>query len=252
MKIVREPVYYQIVQHLKELLLTGKYPRGNRFLTEREIAELFDVSRITANKALSALVSEGLLSFKKGVGTFVESDHLENDLSSLVSFTARAKALGLHPGTIVRVFEKRNIQNEAIDFFISYPPPVDSQLYYIERIRLASELPVIFERRYLMLPERCALDKAKLEGSLYNLIKKYRISITTVEQQINAVILPDDDAKALNVSAKSAALEIRSIAFYANKQPLWQERTLYRADMYAFSNSIDLSKGKINTTIKIK
>jgi DNA-binding GntR family transcriptional regulator len=44
---------------------------GERLLTERQICERFGVSRATANKALSNLVSEGVLEFRKGVGTFV-------------------------------------------------------------------------------------------------------------------------------------------------------------------------------------
>ncbi|MFN9913156.1 MAG: GntR family transcriptional regulator, partial [Pirellulaceae bacterium] len=54
----------------------------DRFLTEREIADRFGVSRPTANKALASLVSEGLLEFRRGVGTFVQ--RLRAKLAQLV------------------------------------------------------------------------------------------------------------------------------------------------------------------------
>ena len=68
--LVRDPVYQQINGRLKALA-SRAYRPGDKFLTEREIVARFAVSRPTANKALAGLVSEGVLEFRKGVGTFV-------------------------------------------------------------------------------------------------------------------------------------------------------------------------------------
>jgi len=68
--IVRDPMYQQINKRLR-LLVGREYTFGQQFPTEREIVERFAVSRATANKALASLVSEGLLEFRKGIGTFV-------------------------------------------------------------------------------------------------------------------------------------------------------------------------------------
>ncbi len=73
-----------------------------QFLTERQICERFDVSRATANKALSNLVVEGVLEFKKGVGTFVRGGVLDYDLRALVSFTDKASVAGKRPTTRLR------------------------------------------------------------------------------------------------------------------------------------------------------
>ncbi len=253
MNIIKEPVYLQIVQALKELLLNGTFDRGAKFLTEREIAEKYEVSRATANKALSALVSEGLVCFRKGIGTFVISDPLENDLSTLVSFSARAEASGLQPATVVRRFEMCETGAAANGLFGTYPPPDDSTLYYMERIRYASQMPVIVEYRHLLLPGKYRLDRGMLEGSLYTLLeKKFKITVLKIEQQINAVLLSKTEATALGVPVNSSALEINAIAFDGRMLPLWHERTVYRADMYAFSNVIDFSKGRQHGRIEKK
>ena len=57
--LVKEPIYQQLNQELRTIL--RQYGAGDRFLTEREISARFAVSRATANKALSSLVSGGLL-----------------------------------------------------------------------------------------------------------------------------------------------------------------------------------------------
>ena len=52
---VRSPVYQQLNQRLRTALAT-EYRSGDQFLTEREVAEKFQVSRATANKSLASLV----------------------------------------------------------------------------------------------------------------------------------------------------------------------------------------------------
>jgi DNA-binding GntR family transcriptional regulator len=69
--VVRDPVYQQLSRALRAQITSGEIPFGEQFLTERQIAERYQVSRPTANKALGGLVTEGLLLFRKGIGTFV-------------------------------------------------------------------------------------------------------------------------------------------------------------------------------------
>src|ERR1035437_2311019 len=85
--MVKEPIYQQLNNHLRALITSGEDAAGTQFLTERQICERFGVSRATANKALSNLVSEGLFEFRKGMGTFVRGRGLDYNLRVLVSFT---------------------------------------------------------------------------------------------------------------------------------------------------------------------
>ena len=100
--IVREPIYQQLCRILRDLARSGEFTAGEKFLTEREIASRFNVSRATANKALSSLVSEGALEFRKGMGTYVRPGLIGYDLRALVSFTKKAKAAGKKPSTTER------------------------------------------------------------------------------------------------------------------------------------------------------
>src|SRR5215475_8417832 len=104
--LVKEPIYQQLNAHLRVLLGSADSPVGSQFLTERQICERYGVSRATANKALSNLVSEGLLEFRKGVGTFVSEQSMDYNLRALVSFTEEAIAAGKKPETRVLVFER--------------------------------------------------------------------------------------------------------------------------------------------------
>jgi GntR family transcriptional regulator len=221
--LVKEPIYQQLNQELRGLL--RGYGAGDRFLTEREISGRFAVSRATANKALASLVSEGLLEFRKGLGTFVRSGPLEVDLRALVSFTDRARAAGKAPST-------RVLRLEAL------PGP----LVRMERLRLVEGVPVILERRDVHSAHCPDLEKKDLTGSLYALwTETYGLKLAGSDQCIRAVAIEGADARALEVPAGTAGLLVTASGFVAGGAPLWTERTLYRGDAYEFRNRLGAS-----------
>ena len=62
----------ELTGKLRELLASGAFPPGARFPSEYELQERFGVSRMTANKAVSLLAAEGLLTRGvRGSGTYV-------------------------------------------------------------------------------------------------------------------------------------------------------------------------------------
>lgn len=65
------PPYAQIAQHIRDEIHAGRLLPGDRVPSVRDLAAEYGVSRATADKALSALRSEGLVVAVTGVGTQV-------------------------------------------------------------------------------------------------------------------------------------------------------------------------------------
>jgi LacI family transcriptional regulator, galactose operon repressor len=65
------PLYQQVAAHIRGQIIAGEMPVGTQLLPHRELAVEYDVSIMTINKALSILVSEGVLHSRVGRGTFV-------------------------------------------------------------------------------------------------------------------------------------------------------------------------------------
>ena len=65
------PVYHQIRRTIKHAILDKHYGLNDRIPPEQELANEFNVNRMTVRQALSSLVEEGLLVRKRGEGTFV-------------------------------------------------------------------------------------------------------------------------------------------------------------------------------------
>src|SRR5215472_16141927 len=140
-EITRAPIYQQLNQLLRSLVRSEEFPVGGRFLTERQVSERFQVSRATANKAVSNLVAEGLLTFRKGVGTFVSARSMDYNLRALVSFTDEAIAAGKRPATRLLVFERVAASTVPADVANTLQVSGKDWLWYMERLRLADGLP---------------------------------------------------------------------------------------------------------------
>jgi GntR family transcriptional regulator len=238
-QLVREPIYQQLNHALRELIRSGAFKVGTQFLTERQICEQFAVSRATANKALSNLVAEGVLEFKKGVGTFVRGGVLDYDLRSLVSFTEKAAAAGKSPTTRVLHLTALLAKDAAIDITDRLRVHPDEVVYDIERLRLADEKPVILEHRYVVCKFCPDLSEALLAGSLYAVwTDRYKLDIVGADQTIRAVSIRGAEARLLDVRSGTAGFMVMSTGYLSGGVPLWWERTIFRGDAYEFHNRL--------------
>jgi GntR family transcriptional regulator len=243
-ELTREPIYQQLNQRLRSLVQSADFPIGGQFLTERQVSERFQVSRATANKALSNLVAEGLLTFRKGVGTFVSPQSLDYNLRALVSFTEEAIAAGKKPETRVLLFEQIAARAAPKDIVQVLRVSEQDPLWYMERLRLADGLPVILERRHIVAAHCRSLQKSDVTGSLYKTWKeRFDFDVEGAEQSIRAVNLRRDEAETLGTRQNTAGLLITSVGFLRGHEPLWFERTLYRGDAYEFHNRLSGIQG---------
>lgn len=55
------PLYVQLIEHMKLLILSGEYEPGQQFPSVRELAMMANVNPNTMQRALSALELDGLL-----------------------------------------------------------------------------------------------------------------------------------------------------------------------------------------------
>lgn len=236
--LTASPIYRRLEERLRSLL-AAKYARGDRFLTEREIVDRFEVSRPTANKVLAGLVAAGLLEFRKGIGTFVRCDAIDYDLGALVSFTNKARAAGKTPSTKLLKFGV--VAASELDDVIRTSLVVEGgeALWEMQRLRLADEVPVILERRYVVQSLCPKLTRAQASGSLYRaLTDTHGLKIAGADDVIRAVPLKGTDAALLDVARGTPAFEVIGVGRLDDERPLWWERTLYRGDQYQFHSRL--------------
>ena len=82
MKKGKIPLYQEIYTSLLNDIQTGRYETGQQLPTEQELAELFQVSKITSRRAMDLLVDEGYITRISGRGSFVISSDVEEGATS--------------------------------------------------------------------------------------------------------------------------------------------------------------------------
>lgn len=85
-----------ILEQIKNLIIGGQLVPGDRFLTENELTERFQVSRTSVREALAALSLTGILEIRQGEGIFVKS--------------ASPNSV-IEPLTFILLMEKNQVQN---------------------------------------------------------------------------------------------------------------------------------------------
>lgn len=85
------PVYIQLKEGLKLLILTGVYAQGAKLPTVRQMAVDLRVNSNTVARSYSELEREGIISTQQGRGTFVcaiptglENDEKEKELDKIL------------------------------------------------------------------------------------------------------------------------------------------------------------------------
>jgi len=227
-------MYRKLQELLREAIESGEFAEGEQFLTERQVVDRYQVSRPTANKVLSGMATEGLLEFRKGVGTFVRRRPLDYDVRTLISFTQKALDAGRHPSTQVLDFDRVAVTEVEADIAAHLRAKPGETLLAVGRLRLADGVPVILEHRWLPAALFPGLNRSELRGSIYRLIaEKYQLEITESDQTIRAIGIRGMDAKLLQVPSGSAGFLV-SAAGFARDSVVWWERTIYRGDSYEF------------------
>lgn len=122
-----------IREALEEMILRGNFRSGEQLASNSELAERFDVSTLTADRAVRLLVNKGLVYRKHGVGTFVASPEQRESKQKYRIAVADTKfpatpawesAMGLRTRISIQNFYMKNCDVKLID----YPTVCDFEL----------------------------------------------------------------------------------------------------------------------------
>jgi len=239
-KLVRNPLYVQLKEILTELTKGDEFRIGDKFLTERQISERFDVSRVTANKALSSLVAEGVLSFRKGVGTYVEDPKKDGHFAGVSSsFTNRTLAAGKRPSTRLLSFSSTSTEKLPDYVRARFPASPGEEIVVVERLRLADEVPMILERHYFRTVVLPGIVPDDVKVSVYEMLtKKYRQKFSTLEETIRTTAIHASNASLLGVTEGAPGFLMFFMARNRDHAPLYFAEVIYRGDAYEIHNRI--------------
>lgn len=231
------PVYRQIVEHLETDLAT-RYSTGARLPSEAQLAQAYDVSRLTLRRAMVELVRRGLVETVHGKGSFVAARPIRYDISSGrdASFTRSMQERGHRVETRlvgVRTEEGRTVE----DIEVASQLGTTSALRRTDIVRLVDDQPWSLTATWFVPDRLPGLDAAwSGDSSLYTvLLERYGVRMHRRTRTFAAVAAGPSDAEWLMMPVASPVLQVRGLNVDDDGHPLAVVLHRYRGDRLQFS-----------------
>lgn len=231
------PVYFQLKNDLVKKIAQGLWKPGECIASERELCEIYGVSRMTIRQAIGELVQDGTLIRLKGKGTFVCEQTVKQQ--DMMSFTEMIKQTG------------RELQTEIINFDIIDTPDnmqdtfILDKVYKIKRRRIVNNECIAVETVYIPVDYCGHINEEMLKGSLYKILEDFGYSINNSISSIVAVAITDDIKKNFNTEENFPVLKIVGKTFANKNKLLFIEEALYRSDKFTLQVNISRREGEI-------
>jgi GntR family transcriptional regulator len=227
------PLYHQISQNLRELILGGPLQPGDAVPSEWELSDLYGVSRLTVRRALDELAREGWLIRRHGVGTFVANPSMAQIVPGKLGFTQKMRQIGRTPSSrLVSIKVIPAVDEVATHLRLE----AGAEVIELARVRLADGEPIMLETAYLSRARFPDLTDANLgDGSLYGFLsERYQVTVVAVDQTLEPVLLTAQEAQLLDTEPGLPALLSELIAFTEDDTPIEYSWSLTRGDKCKF------------------
>jgi GntR family transcriptional regulator len=230
------PKYYQLVQILREQILSGRLGPNDQLPTEETLCQAYGVSRGTVRRAITTLTYEGLIRAEQGRGTFVNAPRPKLASFALASFDEDMDQQQRQPATRLLTASVSPATPEVAGRLgvVAGEPVI-----YIARLRLADDQPVIHETRYLARELCPALlgEDLETESIHWLLVHKHRLPMIRATYTIEVHLLDSDEADLLQMEAGAAAFFVDRLTYTLDEtgeRPAVWYQALYRGDNYQF------------------
>jgi GntR family transcriptional regulator len=231
------PIYHQLEEYIKQQIADGTLKEEEAIPSERELAERFQISRMTVRQAITNLVLEGYLYRQKGRGTFINIKKVEQELQGLTSFTEDMISRGMAPSSTLLSFEIIPADKKtAAELLLAE----NDHIYKIKRIRLADGAPMALETAYIPVKIVPGLTAENSNQSLYHYIEEsLSLSISAAKQEIEASIANYEEAVGLAIAEGAPILSIIRTAYLRDGSAFELVKSSFRADRYRFIHTMN-------------
>lgn len=182
------PRYAAIKQTICDAVREGRLKPGDRVPSEAELVLQFEVSRMTANRALRELQAAGVLVRRAGIGSFVAEPKPIGQMIEIRNIAEEIRARG-------HAYRARVIQNREERASVDTAPllevPVGTKLFHSIIVHHEAEFPIQLEERFVLAstaPDYGNLDFTQMTPNEY----LTRIApLERVEHRVRAT-MPDE------------------------------------------------------------
>ncbi|KPG68503.1 MULTISPECIES: GntR family transcriptional regulator [unclassified Enterococcus] len=216
--------YKKITEDLRHKIYNGTYSTMEKLPEQNELSKKYATSRMTIQRALNLLKEEGLITTKRGQGTFVNSSSYQGKISEYI-------------GLVNKFGGRHQVTSQIISFSARFPEANEMDclllkendvVYDIVRLRYVDQEP--FELEYTIMPIKTIPDITLniLEKSIYQYITDtLHLKIGTAIRKIRADRADTYDINYLQVDPADPILELEQVARLSDGRPFEFSQTRY-------------------------
>ena len=193
------PPYVQIEASLAAEAVA--WPDGTvPFHSEAAVASRFQVSRMTARRALQGLVERGLLTRARGLGSFVTAPKLVEAFTPTMQVHRAWRTLGLDVEMRVLRFEYLHPGEDACR---KLELRRNAKVLYMRRLRLLAGAPIALDDRFIppAIAKAAKLVRADLAGSILDALWRAG-PLSHADWEIEARAADQEEAALLAMSSR--------------------------------------------------
>ncbi len=228
-----------IASELSAEMENGLYAVGDRFPTEPELRQRFEVGRHTIREALKMLTEQGLVSRRRKTGTFVLATspvtpyvHSLRDLKGLLDFAETT------------VLEVKYVGGVSADTKIlrGYDDIPGGRWQRVAGLRLVrgDDTPLCWSE--ILVPERFSPPREKILSTPMAIYEETMaqngLKLEYVEQEVTASLLPPAMMSLLGVEGDNAALAVKRRYVAHTGETFEISHNLYPANRYKIRSVI--------------
>jgi GntR family transcriptional regulator len=223
------PLWAQVLGDLRRRLASGEF--GDRVPGDDELTAQYGVSRHTVREAVRRLQIEGVVERGRGRGTFVRDQVIEQPLGAIYSLFRSVEEQGFAQRSIVRRLEER--QDAEAAGVLGCPP--GAPLIYLERLRLADEVPIVLDCSWL--PAALARPLLAVDFTHTALYQELHVRCGVRPdagwERIRPVLPGPEQRGLLRLAARTPALAVERLATWRTTPVEWRH-SLVRADRFSY------------------
>lgn len=224
--------YQYVSLDIRSRISSGEYVQGDRLPAIPELCKLYGVSKITIKRAMDDLERMGIVSRRRGSGTFVKALVSETSLHRVFDtpgevggFIEEAESYGAMVTSDIHDFSIVHAADDVAEALAIEPGDF---VYHVYRTRRVNGRPHAIERSYLPLALIPGLKEEHIESSLYRYIEgTLGLNIASSHRTIYAVNPSDQEATWLAIPQNSPLLAMWQVSFLDDGQPFEQSTILH-------------------------
>lgn len=195
-----------IKQYICEQIESGNWQQHSKVPSENELANQFQVSRMTARRALQELTEQGLLVRTQGAGTFVATFKSQSSLLEIRNIADEIADRGhLHSAKQLALSSVKVDAEMAILLNVNE----SENVYYSEVLHLENDEPIQLEQRFVnsrLVPGYLQQDFTRITPHEY---LTDHAPLTEATHEVEAVLTDDKISTVLNIAPSMPCLQVK-------------------------------------------